>query len=455
MELSRHLATARVEPPAGARVEIVGEDPILPTSFAAGEAAATALGLVGAAAARVHEQRTGTSQGVSVDVSGAALSLLSFVLQKASRLPDLRRAQNAVTTLYEGRDGRWIHLHGGFPHLAAGTLAHLGCADDADAIARAVRECDVFALEDELAEAGLCGAVVRSLEEWAEHPQGRALADLPVVEIEKIGDASPEPLAPGDRPLSGVRALDLTRVLAGPTCGRTLASFGADVLRIGAERLPSIEPFVIDTGQGKRNAFLDLDRAEDAATLGRLAEQADVFCQGYRPGGLERRGFGPHELAERRPGIVYVSIDCYGHHGPWAGRPGWEQLAQSAVGIAHTDAQEGTPTLIPAAATDYTTGYLAAFGVLTALARRQEEGGSWHVKASLCQTGMWLTRIGARLDRAAATGPDHPERFVTRSETVWGELEHVAPIVQMEKTPAKWERPPSPLGSDEPHWIPR
>lgn len=455
MDLSTHLEAAGLAAPPGARVHIVGADPILPTRFSAGEAAATALGLVGAAAARVHELRTGLSQGVTVDVTGAAMSLVSFVLQKASDLPDLRRAQNAVTALYETSDGRWIHLHGGFPALAAGTLDLLGCEDDATAVAGAVRAREAFPLEDELAHRGLCGAVVRTREEWAEHPQGRALAALPAVEIERIGDAPRERMPAADHPLRGLRALDLTRVLAGPTCGRTLASFGADVLRIGAERLPSIEPFVIDTGHGKRNAFLDLDRDEDSERLRGLSLEADVFCQGYRPGALARRGFGPEDVAAARPGIIYVSIDCYGHAGPWAGRPGWEQLAQSSVGIADAEGRGGPPALIPAAATDYTTGYLAAFGVLTALARRMEEGGSWHVKASLCQTGMWLTRIGARHDPEAAKGLDRPERFVARRDTAWGELDHVAPVARLEHTPTRWERPPAPLGSSDAVWMDR
>jgi crotonobetainyl-CoA:carnitine CoA-transferase CaiB-like acyl-CoA transferase len=246
--------------------------------------------------------------------------------------------------------------------------------------------------------------------------------------------------------------LDLTRVLAGPTCGRTLAAHGARVLRVGAERLPSIEPFVVDTGRGKRNAFLDLERREDAARLRELVAGADVFCQGYRLGALERRGFGPEALAELRPGIVAVSIDCYGHSGPWAGRAGWEQLAQSATGIAAAEGGEGPPRLIPAAATDYTTGYLAAFGAMMALARRAVEGGSWLVRASLSQTGMWLTRLGADLDPEAAAGLGDVASRLTTTDTAWGRLTHLAPAEEMEHTPPHWALPPAPLGSHPAAW---
>jgi crotonobetainyl-CoA:carnitine CoA-transferase CaiB-like acyl-CoA transferase len=224
------------------------------------------------------------------------------------------------------------------------------------------------------------------------------------------------------------------------------------VLRVGAARLPSIEPFVVETGRGKRNAFLDLDLPEQAERLRELVRGADVFCQGYRAGALERRGFGPEALAALRPGIVAVSIDCYGHVGPWAERAGWEQLAQSASGIAAAEGGDGPPRLIPAAATDYTTGYLAAFGALTALARRAREGGSWHVRASLCQTAMWLTRLGADLDPAAASGLGDVASRLVQTDTAWGRLAHLGPVVEMEHTPPRWELPPAPLGAHPPAW---
>jgi len=433
--------------PPGARLGIHGRDPVLPARFAAGEMAAVALGLAGVRAARLHHARGGPEQGVEVDVREAAAGLLGFLLQRDEGGIDLARHQNPSIGLYATADGRWIHLHGGFPHLAAGLVRLLGCALDAEAIAKAVARRDAFALEEEIAAAGLCGAVVRTATEWAAHPQGRALAGRPTLEVERIGDAPPRPWPGGGRPLSGIRVLDLTRVLAGPACGRMLAAHGADVLRIGAARLPSIEPFVVDTGHGKRNAFLDLDRPGDRERLDALLDAADVLCQGYRPGALVRRGLGPEHAAARRPGIVYVSIDCYGHVGPWAGRPGWEQLAQAATGVAAGEGGSGPPRLVPAAATDYTTGHLAAAGVMEALARRAQEGGSWHVKASLCQTGMWLTRLGADCDPARAQGPGDLDALLHPTDTAWGRLWHLGPGVRMEATPPRWDRPPSPWGA--------
>jgi crotonobetainyl-CoA:carnitine CoA-transferase CaiB-like acyl-CoA transferase len=454
------LSAARLALPADARLDIRGADPILASRFAVGEAAALALGLLGAAAARLHALRGGESQTARVEVRAAAAGLLGFLLQSVSGRPDLARLASPVTALYETGDGSWIHLHGGFPHLRDGTLSLLGCADDSDAIARAVRRWrSAGELEDALAERGLCGARARTIEEWAKHPQALAIAERPVVEVLRIGDGDPQwpggasSTGEGAQPMAGVRALDLTRVLAGPSCGRALAELGADVLRIGAERLPSIEPFVIETGRGKRNAFLDLDRPAEAERLRALAHEADVFVQGYRGDRLARRGLGPEALAKLRPGIIYVSINCYGHEGPWAGRPGWEQLAQTASGLAHAEGGGGPPRLIPAAATDYTTGNLAAFGIATALARRATEGGSWWVRASLSQTAMWLTRLGADQDPAAATGWGDLESLQQTSETEWGAVTHLAPLLQLERTPLGYARPPAPLGAHAPEWL--
>ena len=322
---------------------------------------------------------------------------------------------------------------------------------DAEAVAAAVAKWDAQALEDALAEARTCGAMVRTREEWADHEQGRAIGTLARVEIEKIGESEPEPVGGTARPLDGIRVLDLTRILAGPTNGRTLAEHGADVLLVNSPNLDNVLPFVIDTSHGKRSTFLDLDSPDDHARLLALASSADVFAQGYRGGALQRRGLGPDELAARRPGIVYVSMSCYGDVGPWRERPGWEQLAQTVTGIAAVQGASGAPVLIPAAACDYTTGYLAALGTMAALWRRSHEGGSYHVRASLCQTGMWFARE-PRVDRTKATGFGDIEPFLTTTDTAFGRLRHLAPVAQMSATTPHWALPTSPLGAHPPEW---
>ena len=460
------LAAGLLAPLGGAaqelprRLDVAGADPVLATRFRVGEAAAAALAAGGAAADALWQLRGGRPQRLAVDVRAAAASLLSFLLQRAPKLA-LPDAPPASIGLFRTADGGWIHLHGGFPRLHEGTLALLGCADDAGAIAAAVARWDGQSLEDALAERGLCGARLRSAEQWRDHPQGRALAAAPLVEVLRMGAAEPTPLpgpragAPGARPLRGVRVLDLTRVLAGPTCARTLAAHGAEVLHVRSPALPFIEPFVVDTNPGKRSCHLDLERAGDVARLEALVGGADVFCQGYRGGALARRGFDPERLAALRPGLVAVSIDCYGHEGPWAARPGWEQLAQTATGMAHEHGGSEAASIVPAAVTDYITGHLAALGVLRALARRAHEGGSWHVRVSLARSAGWILSLPRAPAGTPPTGLDPsvlaPHRITM--ETAWGPLERLGPVLQMSETPPHWALPPVPLGTHPPRWA--
>jgi crotonobetainyl-CoA:carnitine CoA-transferase CaiB-like acyl-CoA transferase len=451
--IKKIAAAGRLAYPDDADLEISGADPVLASRFPIGEIAATALALCGSAAADLWVMRGGRPQRVRVDVRHAAASLVSFAYQRldAAATPRTNEA-NPTVALYECGDGRWIHLHGGFPHLKHGILDLLECGNDAHEIAAAVRRFRALDLEDAIAARGLCGAMVRTADEWHSHPQAAAIDALPAVEILRIGDADPEPLPAAARPLAGAHVLDLTRVLAGPACGRTLAEHGADVLLVSSPKLASIPPFVIDTGHGKLSAFLDLDEREGQATLAALAKDADVFCQSYRAGALDRRGFGPDSLAAMRPGIVYVSVNCYGHAGPWRERPGWEQLAQTVTGIAAEQGAAAAPRLLPAAFCDYTTGYLAAYGAMVALARRAREGGSWHVRVSLCQTAMWLTRLGGALNPADAAGVGDPADLLIETQTPFGALKHLRPAVQLSDTPAGCERPSVPLGTHPPAW---
>ena len=439
-------------------LQIVGQDPVIATRFRAGEAAAAVLAANATAAADLWCARGGRPQRIEVDVRAAAASLVSFLYQRCQGA-SFDRSPQPTTALYRARDGRWVHLHGGFSSRE-GTLALLKCDDEAGAIANAVASWDAQALEDALADRGVCGAKLRSADEWRAHPQGVALAQVPVVEILRLGDAPPEPIPgprageQGARPLSGVRVLDLTRVLAGPTCARTLAEHGAEVLHVRSPKLPSIEPFVIDTNPGKRSCYLDLDRKEDVEQLRALVRDAHVFSQGYRPGALARRGFSPEELAQMRPGIIAVSIDCYGHEGPFAQRPGWEQLAQTVTGMAHEHAGDEHPALVPAAINDYTTGYLGALGVMCALARRATEGGSWHVRVSLARTSMWIMSLPRTAPDDKPGGFDMASiaPWIIEMNTAWGPLTRLGPIARMSETPPRWDLPPAPLGSDPPTW---
>lgn len=430
-----------------------GADPIIPTPFHAATAASAALGFAASAAHEIWRLRGGEAQTIEADLRLAAASLASFAIQRLDGKPVPRPgASNPTIGFYRGADGRWIHLHGGFPHLASRTLDLLNAYNDSKSIAEAVAKWNVFALEEALAHLGQCGAVVRDEKEWRESPQGKVLANTAPITLTRIGDAPPLRLEEGEEPLDGIRVLDLTRVLAGPTCGRTLASHGADVLCVRAERLDRIETFELDTGHGKRLAYLDLAKPADAEALRRLVRGAHVFVDSYRPGALAKLGFTAAALAHAAPGIVHVSVSAYGAHGPWGARRGWEQLAQSATGIAveqgafaSSRGGEKGPALIPAAACDYVTGYLATAGAAAALLRRMREGGSWQVEVSLSATAQWLQSLG-RVDAAAV-----PENWLANAgldghmkscETRRGRLDFLEPAVRMSITQPRWLRPP-------------
>lgn len=448
--------------PAADEVTLTGADPVFSTRFRIGEACANVLAGVGVAVSDVWELKTGRRQRASIDVRDAAACLRStHYLQ--TRQPDgsfrvlespSMRHMATITQPWPTRDGRWVLPHFNLPHLRQRVCGVLACEPDPESVARAVARWDALDLEQAIAEARACGAMVRSNEEWLAHPHGQALSALPLVQITRIGDSEPEPFPAGGAPLAGIRALDLTRILAGPIAARTLAEHGADVLMITADGLPQVREHVLDTSHGKRSAFLDLKRPEDAARLKELARGADVFSQGYRPGIMRGFGFGPEALAALRPGIVYVSITCYGSDGPMRERAGWEQVAQTVTGICH-EGREDRPALLPAAACDYTTGYLGAYGALLALARRAREGGSYHVQVSLCQSGMFIYRHG-KTDYAhdgMDLSAEELDALRMQSETAMGPIRHLGPVLRLSETPPRWLRPTPRFGGDEAAWL--
>jgi crotonobetainyl-CoA:carnitine CoA-transferase CaiB-like acyl-CoA transferase len=449
-------------PPALAgRVELVGDGQPYTTPFPVVECAASVLGSIGAAASLLWEERTGESQPVTVARGHAGASLVGFGLQRleGADLPEAPMSrERPLVRLYRCRDGRWVHLQGQFAHLAERTCAVLGCdvGSGVEIVAERVARWDAPALEDALAHAGACGAMARTVPEWAAHPHGAAVAPMGRVSVEKIGQSAPEvprgARRPGGagRPLDGVRVLDLSRLLAGPTNARTLAEHGAEVLLVNSPRLENIPLFVMDTSHGKRSCCLELDDPADAAVLRELVREADVFTQGYRAGSLERRGFGPEELAASRPGIVVVTINCYGDGGPWRLRPGWEQMAQTVSGMVIAQGGSDHPELLPAAACDYTTGYLAALGTVAALWRRAHEGGSYHVRASLCQTARWFTEAPAVPGEPTGFGDLAP--YLTTSDTPYGRLQHLGPAARLPATPPRWEVATAPIGTHPPAW---
>ena len=428
----------------------------LPSAFRIGAVAQASIAAAGLAAAALWQARTSAWQTVRVDARHAALEFRS---ERYLRVGGAGPASlwDPIAGLYRADDGRPVRLHTNFPHHRQVILDLLNCAPNREAVQAALGAWPAFAFEQAAMDRGGVVAALRTPEEWAAHEQAGALATLPALTIERIGDALPRPLPEGPRPLSGLRVLDLTRIIAGPVAGRTLAAHGADVLLISAPGLPFIDWLVKDTGRGKLSAHADLATPAGRADLGRLLDGADIFIDGFRPGATAARGFGPEAAAARRPGIVYVSLSAYGHLGPWAGRRGFDSLVQTVSGFNHAEgAAAGLdgPKELPCQALDHAAGYLMAFGAVMARLRQAREGGSWLVRVSLAQTGRWIWQQG-RCEHGFTIPEPSPEEirsFLETSASPFGEIQAIRHAAVLSETPARWERPTVPLGSHPPRW---
>jgi crotonobetainyl-CoA:carnitine CoA-transferase CaiB-like acyl-CoA transferase len=456
--LSDLWARAGGDPAALATVTLTGSDPALPSSFRVGAAAQATIAATGVAAAQIHRQRGGPGQAVAVDMRHAAIEFRSERYMRITGRPPAS-PWDKIAGVYQTGDGRYVRLHTNFPHHRDGMLRLLGCAYEREAVRTALSKWQGETFETEAALAGLVTTMMRSPGEWAAHPQGRAIAGLPLFEITRIGEAPARPLPKaGERPLEGIRVADLTRVIAGPVCGRTLAAHGADVMRITGPHLPGLPELDMDTGRGKLSAALDLRAAEERERLAALVREAHVFVQGYRPGAIARLGFSPEACAEMRPGIVAVSLSAYGHAGPWSMRRGFDSLVQTACGINHAEAEAAGipagPKELPAQALDHAAGYLMAFGAMMALARKAKEGGSWHVRVSLAQTAHWLMGLGRVADGFDCADPKFADiaDLTEEMDTPAGRLTYVRHAARLSQTPALWARPSVPLGTHAPVW---
>ncbi|MDQ0569569.1 crotonobetainyl-CoA:carnitine CoA-transferase CaiB-like acyl-CoA transferase [Variovorax paradoxus] len=445
---------ARLPVEALQQVRLTGEDPVLPSSFAVGAAAQSTMAAAALAACELGHLRGAGRQQVAVDMRHAALDCTGW-FSLDGRVPDL---WDTFSGPYRCADG-WVRIHANFAHHRdeALRLMKLDPATakraDAEAVMAAWRALD---FEDAAAAQGLVASALRRFDQWDASPQGQAIAAQPLFTIERIGDAPPLALAPlreDQRPLEGVRALDLTRILAGPVGGRALAAYGADVMLVNSPHLPNIES-IAETSRGKLSAHVDLRTESGHAALRQLAAQAHVFVQGYRPGGIAALGFGPAELARLSPGIVCVSLTAYGTQGPWAHRRGFDSLVQTAMGFNHAEGEaagDGQPKPLPMQILDEGTGYLIACGAAAALWRQQQEGGSWHVQVSLAQTGHWLRGLGRVSGGLSIARPDL-KPYLETSASGFGELTALRHGAQLSRTPAAWPRPSMPPGSHVPAW---
>jgi hypothetical protein len=434
-----------MRPPAG--LDVTG-DAVLASPYRVDAAAAATVAATTLAAGRLWRARGGPQPRVRVDVRHAALAFRSErYLRVDGRAPAVWADLSGD---YRAADG-WVRLHANYPAHRDAVVRALDVPENRDLVGAAVAGRSALDVEDAVVAAGGAAAALRTPGDWADHPQGAAVAALPLVEFERIGDCPVRPLPEADRPLNGVRVLDLTRVIAGPVAGRTLAAYGADVLRVGADHLALVPALVVDTGFGKRFAHLDLRTDAGRDALRDLIRGADVVLQAFRPGALDGLGFGPRECAALRPGLVYVSISAWGEAGPWRQRRGFDSLVQLATGIAWSES--GRPVALPAQTLDHGTGWLAAMAAVEGLRRRHTAGGSWHARLSLARTARWLDGLG-RSPAGPGTGePGYPDDLVSTIDSDFGVLDHVRPPGALDGYRPHWVTPPHRPGADAPTWV--
>jgi hypothetical protein len=423
-----------------------------PSVFAVSDFAAVSVGAAGAAMAEWVAAQFGAVPEVVVD---RRLASLWFAWSMAPQGWSLPSPWDPIAGDYRAVDG-WIRLHTNAAHHREAALAVLEVPGDKARVARAVEAWKAEALEQAVVERGGCAAAMRSVEAWREHPQGRSVNAEPLVAWQRATEAAATPAKASvpERPLGGVRVLDLTRVLAGPVATRFLAGFGAEVLRIDPPDWD--EPAVIpEVSLGKRCARLDLRAEEGQARFRRLLAEADVLVHGYRADALERLGFDARARREICPGLVDVSLNAYGWSGPWRNRRGFDSLVQMSAGIADAGMrmlERDQPTPLPVQALDQASGYLLAAAVLRGLTQKLATGRGCDARLSLARTAKVLID-GPRGDAGGEPlAAQEADWSADVERTDFGPVRRLRPPLSIEGAPMRWDRPSAALGSSAAVW---
>jgi crotonobetainyl-CoA:carnitine CoA-transferase CaiB-like acyl-CoA transferase len=472
---------------AGGKVTFTGKDPILRSHFRIASAMAIPAMGAGLGAASIWKDRTGQEQDVKVDLRESLYNVNPIIgmVQKIDRaagrlpkndpIPDSFNFSPSVNGLlyqaplmlghplsfaiFETKDNRWVTPTAAYPRLYHGFLNVINASPNIESMTKAIKQWNAEELDEAVADAGFVLGLHRTTEEWLRHPEGKYLANTPLVEIVKVGDADPIPYTENpEQPLSGIKALSLTHVIAGSCAARTLAEQGAEVLHIARDQVVEHDFFVQDVNVGMRSTYLNLKNPEQNKRFAKLIPEADVFIDGMRGRAIENLGFGVDEVIAKRPGAVYLSLRAYSWDGPWSRRGGFDMEGLTVSGFTMAEGDGNFPQFPPTRVmNDYIAGYLAAAGVEAAIRRQRKEGGSYHVRVNLTRAAMWYASLGIFASKDDFD-PMHPDHRMIMPETVkgmapYGEVERLGPQVKLSKTPGRWRDPLIEVrGSSRPEW---
>ncbi|KAK3187274.1 hypothetical protein K4F52_003905 [Lecanicillium sp. MT-2017a] len=449
----------------------------LPSSFKIGPLAQASIGASALAAALYRTHRAGLSPestpSVTVPLHHAAIE---FKSERYHWLDDWdanppQPFLNTLGGLHAAAGNGYVRIHDAFPNHVRGTLEILGLPPTAtrEDIAAKVATWDAVELETRGTQDGNVAIyALRSYDEWDALPQSSAIANQPILLRQLTPSSTPKHIAsPPPNPtqcLSGLRVLELSRVIAAPIAGRTLAAHGADVLWVTSPNLPDLPVLDKDTSRGKRTIQLDLNHPADKAHLLELLRTCDVFLQSYRPGSLVAKGLSPEELSKLNPGIICANLSAFGPTGPWSTRRGFDSLVQTCTGMNVSEAQHAgkgeAARAMPCQALDHASGYLLAAGISAALYHRSVSGGSWVVDVSLAGTMKYLRSLGQyEWDSgfaATAVGElkreELPREMVEVREAGFGRMTAVRHAASVETCEVGYGEMPKPLGSDVAEW---
>lgn len=436
----------------------------LPSSYKTGHIAQASIGLSALVAAQIGAVRNCTAvPSVTVPLRDACADF------KAERLytidgKKIESGFGSIGGLHKTADG-YVRIHDSFSNHREGALTLLGLgpgvATKADVAAKTLDwkavDLEVAAVKNKLVIAAL-----RSYEQWDALPQSRAISNVPV-SVQSAGTTSPPRIMPpADQCLKGLQVVEMSRVIAAPLAGKTLAAHGADVIWITSPSLPDLPAIDREFARGKRTVHIDVKKDEDKAKLLELIKTADVFLQGFRPGALEALGLSSQKLRETNPDLIVANMSAWGRKSPWAGRRGFDSIVQTATGMNVSEAEhagEGQAARpLPCQALDHSGGYFLAAGIMTAVYKRIVEGGAYDVNVSLAGCMKYLRSLGQYEGNSGfqvedITSAEQVEDLRETKQSGFGELKAVKHAATIEGFRVGWEIMPKPLGSDEARWL--